>query len=743
MRLAVSTLVWIAVGGAVVIATILAARAVDQRRRDRRRRQYILRLPRGLDGDAVRAFLATLTGLAAPRGGWLGRDSAVLAVIGRGGRIEHRLWLPRASASYYLAQLRAAIPGAAVTEVEPTDALPVWTGGRELRLTDQSRALMVPDPAAVSRTVLAATSGLARDEAVMWAWVVVGGTPLASDTDAATGLAAWLTTATDGREVAPSRLRKSGHGLTRCVLRLGVASADRQRDRALLARLGRAAGSVSAPGVRLVPRRLPRFVSTQRTHSLSTPLVSFPALLTPPELLALSGWPIGGPAVPGLVLGTSPQLAPSPSVPSRGRVLGLATAGPPRPVAQPVKGAREHTLIVAPTGAGKSWLAAHMALGDIEAGRPVLVIDPKGSLVRLVAERLPEEAIRRTILVDPTDAKRPVPLPLLSRESGAIPELAADSLIGLLRHRYRDLGPRSTDILASSLYALSRLPEATLMDLLRLWSDACYRASVRARVADDPSLVSFFAWFDGLQPTERSFVLAAPMNKLRPLISRPLVRNVLAAPRSTFSLSGAMAAGQNVLVSLPEGVLGADVTTLLGQVVLSRVWTAVQGRGTGRRFYGVVVEEAPRFLDQPTDIGEALARSREYGVGLTIVTQSLSLLPENVREAALNSARTKVAFQSSARDARRLAAEFGPIVTPDMLTGLGAFEAVAQVSTGGSVTDPFTFRAEPLGPPVPGRYQQLRAASRQRYGVPRREIEASFQRPEEPGGIGPVGRRPS
>ena len=73
--------------------------------------------------------------------------------------------------------------------------------------------------------------------------------------------------------------------------------------------------------------------------------------------------------------------------------------------------------------------------------------------------------------------------------------------------------------------------------------------------------------------------------------------------------------------------------------------TATQARGTGRKFYSLVVDEAPRYLDHPTDIGDALARCRKYGVGLTIVTQLLELLPEAVREAA----RTKVAFQSSAR----------------------------------------------------------------------------------------------
>jgi hypothetical protein len=101
-------------------------------------------------------------------------------------------------------------------------------------------------------------------------------------------------------------------------------------------------------------------------------------------------------------------------------------------------------------------------------------------------------------------------------------------------------------------------------------------------------------------------------------------------------------------------------------------------------------QEAPRFLDQPTDLGEVLARSREYGVGMTLIGQSLRQFPESLREVALNSARTKIAFGTSATDARRLAEEFGPGVEPDFFTGLGKFEAIGAVSLGGTVSPPFT-----------------------------------------------------
>jgi hypothetical protein len=181
--------------------------------------------------------------------------------------------------------------------------------------------------------------------------------------------------------------------------------------------------------------------------------------------------------------------------------------------------------------------------------------------------------------------------------------------------------------LASSLYALGRTPEPAFIDLLRLWSDTAFRAWVTSLVQDDPVLMSFFGWFNGLNPAERSFVLAAPMNKIRPLLQRASVRNVLGAPRATFTMAQALKEKLIVIVIVPEGVLGKDATTLIGQVVLARLWAAVQAR-SGRTFYPVTIDEAPRFLDQPTDLGEVLARSREYGVGMTLIGQGLRQFPE-------------------------------------------------------------------------------------------------------------------
>jgi DNA helicase HerA-like ATPase len=727
-----SLLIYVLAGGFALIGGVLTVRLADQWRRDDERVVVTLRFPRNLTDKQTLSMVRAILGLAPATTGLSGRPSVALDVVGTAAGITHRARLPRESSAYLIAQLRAVVPGLAVDEDEsfkPERCIRAMQLRRRLSESD----LVVGDMAATARTILAATTGLRRGEVVVWQLVLGGGV---GPRPAERSLGERLGFAQAARE----RRRKDG-GATGVAVRIGAVAGTNKRAYELVSRLRRAAASVSAPGARLVPRSLPGWVVAGQLERAATPVTAAAALLTPEETAALWGAPVDTPIVPGLVVGGSPHLPPVLVVPRSGRRLGLATAGG-RAVAQPVIGAREHTLIVGPTGSGKSWLSVGMGLGDFGAGRGGVVIDPKGSTARLILERLPEAAIGRTVVLDLTDEEVVVPLPLLAAEAGGIPELAADTLIALLRHRFRDLGPRSSDILASCLYALGRTGQPSIVDLLRLWSDTAYRAGITRLVQDDPVLASFFSWFNGLNPAERHFVLAAPMNKVRPLLARPNVRNVLAAPRATFSMAQALREGLIIIVTVPEGVLGGDATTLIGQVVLARLWAAIQAR-PGRGFYPVTIDEAPRFLDQPTDLGEVLARSREYGVGMTLIGQSLAQFPQGLREVALNSARTKLAFGTSASDARRLAEEFGPSVEADFFTGLGRFEAIGAVSLGGTVSPPFTFATDALGPAIPGRAATIRRSSRERFGIPRAEIEAAIKEGQRGGSDGPgrVGRR--
>ena len=150
------------------------------------------------------------------------------------------------------------------------------------------------------------------------------------------------------------------------------------------------------------------------------------------ELAALAHLPTDD-AVPGLRRAGARSVAPPPevagftdgavAVASTPKVLGDAEGGSRRGVVLAVGDARHHLHVMGATGSGKSTLLLQLALGDIVAGRGIVVIDPKGDLITDVLARLPDGAEDRLVLIDPEEHEAP---PILNVLSGPDPDLVED-----------------------------------------------------------------------------------------------------------------------------------------------------------------------------------------------------------------------------------------------------------------------------------------------------------------------------
>jgi len=150
-----------------------------------------------------------------------------------------------------------------------------------------------------------------------------------------------------------------------------------------------------------------------------------------------------------------------------------------------------HTVLLGPTGAGKSTALAHLALADIHAGRGVLLIDPKTDLVADILARIPEQRRDDVVVIDPTSS-RPVGINPLARVQtarsapsssggGTSPELVADTVLATLKGVFAESwGVRVEQVLSAALVTLARTPEATLVDLPLLLTNAAYRQRLLA-----------------------------------------------------------------------------------------------------------------------------------------------------------------------------------------------------------------------------------------------------------------------
>lgn len=742
------TLVLGIVASAMLVVAIAALKLGELARLRRALVAYELRFPRGLDDETVVQLLAGVSGFLPPWWRrWLVTPFVIFEVSATAHGIKHYLGVPQAWAPALENLLQASMPG---VRYEPVAlAQHAVNVAVEYRLNTSSRALRV-DAAGLSARLLASLQPLRSKEAVVVQWVLAPAAPVAPPRVAKPGAKSWFG---DGRgnvadaEAATALKAKQSHPLLLGVARIGVTATSTARARQLVRQVEVAWHATRAPGVHLQRRLInERFVAA-RLNQHRVPLIAWPGAFNAEELSGLIGLPIDATSIPGLLLGGCRQVAASPRVVRTGTVIADSTfPGDQRPLALDEQGRLRHVHVVGPTGTGKSTLLVNMVTQDLAAGCGVVLLDPKGDLAADVLARVPNHRRGDVIVLDPADEARPVGLNPLRAADGSSAEVVVENLVGLFKSLYRSSwGPRTDDVLRAALMTLAASGDATLCEVPQLLTDPNYRRRLVGRLDDPIGLESFWGWYEALSDGERLTVVGPVLNKVRAFSMRPRVRSIIGQATPALDLGDVLEGGKVLVVSLASGLLGEEAAALLGALVIAELWhatTARAGRPSAARTPVMAyLDEWQHFLHLPTPMASVLAEARGLGLGMTLAHQHLGQVPEAARNAVLSNARSRVIFQLPAGDARLLARELGGLLSADDLQGLGAYEVVTQLYASGSTQAAATARTRPMTSETSDA-DEIRAASRTRYGVDRGEVEAAI-RARQLGGTGhtSVGRK--
>ncbi len=663
----------------------------------------LLSFPRELSPEQLVDALRGLHGLLPPR--WrrlLGTPSVSLEVAASRHGIWHFLTLPGARASFVSGQLRAALPGLRVSPAEGTLGAE-FDLARELVPSGPGR-LRVQATEPTNRGILAALQPLAGTDSIVVQWVL---TPA----PATSWPRPMLPFPREEFQTSADRRREPAF---RAVARVGVRSGHPAH---LIARVLGALGASGSVDRSLRRRLLPSaLVADGLRGRRPVGLFSGPAL-DADELASALGVPLGDSALPGLSLVGARDLPPAPAVGRSGRILGDARGG--RIVALDVAESRKGLLLTAPTGGGKSTVLENLCAQDFAANRAVIVIESKGDLISALSDLVPKERTSDVVVFDPADS-HPVGFNLLAGGSEAA-DLITDHVVSQFKSLYTAyLGPRSEMLLRAALLTLSaQATPYTICEVIPLLSEPAFRRRLVGTL-DDHVLQGIWSWFEEQTPAAQAEMVAPLTNKLAAFTLRRQVRAVVGQATGSLDFERAMRERQIVLVSLAKGTMGEDAASLLGSVLLARLWAGVQARAAmrpeARPFVSVVLDEAQDFLRLPVALGDAVAQSRGLGVGWTISHQNLGQLSTELRRAVLANLRTKMVFQTTADDAAIFAREFAPHLSTADLQGLGPYEAYAAVSTGASVAPPALITTRP--PPTrAGLESVVRERSRARHGA--------------------------
>jgi len=190
---------------------------------------------------------------------------------------------------------------------------------------------------------------------------------------------------------------------------------------------------------------------------------------------------------------------------------------------------------------GKTSMLENTIMQDIRAGRGVGLIDPHGDLYQRILEQIPKSRINDIVLFDASDVDHPVGFNILENSQNQLSSLIASSLIGVFKKIFGySWGPRMEYILRNATLTLLEIPDSTLLTLALLLTDSEYRRKVVNKL-DNEFLKRFWEEeFLSLAPTRQAEIVSPILNKIGQFLSIPLIRNIVAQPKSSFSLRWVM-----------------------------------------------------------------------------------------------------------------------------------------------------------------------------------------------------------
>ncbi len=642
--------------------------------------------------------------------------------------IQHALWVPASSQDAIMATLAGVVPGLRTAE-EPSHS-----GGT----TTVSLKLFVPTPAvwvtenpeAAVRSLLSGLADLRDSEVVVARWAARPGRPPVlrepepSDRAARDVERAWRqkTAMSGGFQLAGLILiRAESIGRARS-LGEHITSALRAR---------RSVGALRITSER-GGRSLASLPKTKRSSGW----------LNASEIVSgVLGWPLGEEAIAGVQTAVTRQILPRAELAREGRPLFVAQyRGAPRPIALSREAALRHAAVLGASGGGKSTLLAAGILSHIAAGDGGLLIDPKGDLVNTVIERA-DKGAERIVVLDPSAAV----VPGVDLFSGGDPHMRAEVLLSIFRSLFKDSwGPRIDMYLRLTLQTLAEVPGATLLDLPQLLLDAQARRRAVGYLRD-PLLIGQWEMFDQLSEAERLQHIQAPLSRILSLITRPPVQAVF-GPDARLDIARLLENRGWLLVPLSSGVIGSASARIIGSALTFMAWSAISARAAiapeRRRPLFLFFDELQALTDQGMGLEDLLEQSRGYGASVTIATQAIGRVPEQIRHSLLSNVGTLVSLRAGAEESARIARELPGLSARD-IQSLPPYEAVARVASGqGSGSIVVTGRTQPLGTPT-GQGERIRQRSAELYGRSREAVQAQVQerygQPAEDAGDG-VGR---
>jgi len=331
---------------------------------------------------------------------------------------------------------------------------------------------------------------------------------------------------------------------------------------------------------------------------------------------------------------------------------------------------RQGFYVVGRRGMGKSTFLESLICEDIYSMSGVGVIDPHGSLIDALMNRIPEGRVNDVVYLDASDPEYAFGLNLFDTRgitSETIRSRAVDGVVQTFKKVWgvgedASWGPLLEDLLANITHTLMAEDGMTLAEIPAL----LYKPVFRKRLVDQLEnwvVQDFWRYdWDPLRNEQQIRDRRSTTNKVRAFLRDPVLLHILGQTTTTVDFASIMNERKILLVKLPLGpAVSETAVSLLGSLIVGQILTAVMSRtpdGNAPHF-ALYCDEFQRFATPA--FATLIDETRKYRVSTTIAHQRLDQLDDDYRSVAMGSVNFAL-FQLTGDDASEFATQFDVVV---------------------------------------------------------------------------------
>jgi hypothetical protein len=215
----------------------------------------------------------------------------------------------------------------------------------------------------------------------------------------------------------------------------------------------------------------------------------------------------------------------------------------------------------------------------------------------------------------------------------------------------------------------------------------------------------------------RNDAISPILNKVGQFVTSPLIRNVVNAQTSSFSINDVMDQGKILLVNVSQGKLGEDNASLLGAMIITKIQLAAMSRvyikEEERKDFYLYIDEFQNFAT--TSFVKILSEARKYRLNLVLANQYIAQIPEEVKSAIFGNAGNIFSFIMGADDASYFNKEFGDKFSAEDLVSLARYQVICKLLIDGQASQPFPAWTLSLAASRNMNKEKIMKVSRERY----------------------------